>query len=165
MSYWLVAFSTENWIWKFVIFWKFQETRIKKKKKKTYIFIVTSKRWNRYLLCFWNVHFLNPFKNPFLFNDFNEWIKIQREIELILPWKIQFIRRNANIERSFLSIPNETDISFNPNPHTTLRVLHVRPGERINHFIARVKLRIHFSSLREVKRNSSETTVGKMMYF
>lgn len=160
MSYWLVAFSTENWIW------KFEETRIKKKKKKeTYIFIVTSKRWNRYLLRFWNVHFLNPFKNPFLFNDFNEWIKIQREIELILPWKIQFIRRNANIERSFLSIPNETDISFNPNPHTTLRVLHVRPGERINHFIARVKLRIHFSSLREVKRNSSETTVGKMMYF
>lgn len=159
MSYWLVAFSTENWIW------KFEETRIKKKKKETYIFIVTSKRWNRYLLCFWNVHFLNPFKNPFLFNDFNEWIKIQREIELILPWKIQFTRRNANIERSFLSIPNETDISFNPNPHTTLRVLYVRPGERINHFIARVKLRIHFSSLREVKRNSSETIVGKMMYF
>lgn len=28
LSYWLVAFSTENWIW------KFEETRIKKKKKK-----------------------------------------------------------------------------------------------------------------------------------
>lgn len=45
-----------------------------------------------------------------------------------------------------------------------IHVLHARPGESINHFVARVKLRIHFSFLREVKRNSSETTVGKMMY-